>query len=153
MSVCLCVFVCLCVCVWHLYSQNCYVDFDETLHNWSNIWLVISFLSIFDHLNLTTSWRPFWICPVGHSHGCNFAPIFFEFEYKLIKKYVLLFWQKRSAILVYVIYLFCLYWRASNKRYLYTMSFKFCNRSKQNCDHKSAGLKKKLQNGRHTSLI
>ena len=83
MSVCLCVFVCFFVCVWHLYSQNCYVDFDETLHNWSNIWLVISFLSIFDHLNLMTSWRPFWIYPIRHSHGCNFAPIFFKIEHKV----------------------------------------------------------------------
>ena len=38
--------------------------------------------SIFEYSNLMTSWRPFCIFPMGHSHGRNFCPIFFKFEDK-----------------------------------------------------------------------
>ena len=75
--------VCMCVCVWKLYSQNGCVDFDETLHKWSDRYLLVSFFSIFENSNLMTSWRPFCIFPTGHSHGRNFCPIFFKFGYKL----------------------------------------------------------------------
>ena len=78
-----CVCVCVSVCVWKLYCQNGWVDFAETLHKWSDRYLLVSFFSIFENSNLMTSWRPFCIFPTGHSHGRNFCPIFFKFGYKL----------------------------------------------------------------------
>ena len=75
--------VCMCVCVWKLYSQNGCVDFDKTLHKGSDRHLLVSVFSIFENSNLMTSWRPFCTFPMGHSHGRNFCPIFFKFEYKV----------------------------------------------------------------------
>ena len=76
--VCMCVRVCVRVCVWKLYSKNGCVDFDETLHKWSDRYLLVTFFSIFENSNLMTSWRPFCTFSMGHSHGRNFCPIFFK---------------------------------------------------------------------------
>ena len=80
-----CVWVCVCasVCVWKLYSPNGCVDFDETLHKWSDRYLLVTFFSVFENSNLMTSWRPFCTFSMGHSHGRNFCPILFKFEYKV----------------------------------------------------------------------
>ena len=77
-----CMSVCACVCVWKLYSQNGCVDLNETLHKWSDIYLLMTYFSIFENSDFMTSWRPFCIFSMGHSHGRNFCPIFFKFEDK-----------------------------------------------------------------------
>ena len=80
---CVCVYVCVCVCVWQRSCSNGCVDFAETLHKRSDRYFLVSFFSIFENSNLMTSWRPFCSFPMGHSHGRNFALIFFKFEYKV----------------------------------------------------------------------
>ena len=83
-GVCVCVSVCLSVCVCHLYSLNGWTDFDETFHKWSDRYLPVSFFAVFEISNLMTSWRPFCIFALRHSHGRNFGPIFFKFGHKLL---------------------------------------------------------------------
>ena len=38
-------------------------------------------ISDFEYFNLLTSWRLFCIKPLGHSHVCIWAPIFFKFAH------------------------------------------------------------------------
>ena len=78
-----CVCVCMCVRVWKRSCSNGCVDFAETLHKRSDRYFLVSFFSIFENSNLMTSWRPFCSFPMGHSHGRNFALIFFKFGYKV----------------------------------------------------------------------
>ena len=81
--VCVCVSVCLSVCLCQLYSLDACVDFNETLHKWSDRYLPVTFFAVFESSNLMTSWRPFCIFAFRHSHGRNFCLIFFKFEHKL----------------------------------------------------------------------
>ena len=70
--------VCLSVCLCHLYSPNEWTDFDETFHKSPTINLLNTFSSDFEN---SSWWRHgghyccFWI---RHSHGRNFASIFFK---------------------------------------------------------------------------
>ena len=79
MSVCVC--VCLSVCLCQLYNPKDKADFDENQHKYSLRCLPARFFSDFENLNLMTSWRPFCMKPLGHSHVCILASIFFKFAY------------------------------------------------------------------------
>ena len=96
-----CVWVCVCmyVCVWQRSCSNGCVDFAETLHKRSDRYFLVTFFSIFENSNLMTSWRPFCSFPMGHSHGRNFALIFFKFEYK-VQSCSLLFaiWNEQNRL-------------------------------------------------------
>ena len=77
-----CVYVCMCVCVfvcvWQRYSPNGWMDFDEIFHKWSDRYLWGPFFSDFE---ISKRWRHgghFCTFSLGHSHGRNFAPIFFK---------------------------------------------------------------------------
>ena len=84
--VCVCVCVCVSVCVCHLYSLNGWTDFDETFHKSSDRYLPVTFFAVFEISNLMTSWRPFCIFTLRHSHGRNFGPIFFKFRHKFLQR-------------------------------------------------------------------
>ena len=75
---CVCVYVCVCVCVWQRYSPNGWMDFDEIFHKWSDRYLWGLFFSDFE---ISKRWRHgghFCTFLLGHSHGRNFAPVFFK---------------------------------------------------------------------------
>ena len=76
-----CMSVCLSVCVCQLYSPKGKADFDVNPHKYSIGCLLMPLFSDFENFNLMTSWRPFCIKPLGHSHVCIKAPIFFKFAH------------------------------------------------------------------------
>ena len=76
--VCVCMCVCVCLCVWQRYSPNGWMDFNEIFYKWSDRYLRGSIFLDFDISKSMTSWRPFCTFSLGHSHGRNFAPIFFK---------------------------------------------------------------------------
>ena len=72
-------FKCLFSC--QLYSQPGCADFDVNRQKYSLGCLPVLFFSDFENFNLMTSWRPFYINPFRHSHGCKLALIFFKFAH------------------------------------------------------------------------
>ena len=96
--VCVCASVRLCVCgsapaqtVVSILLKLCTKDLTDIS--------LCLFFSFFENSNLMTSWRPFCSFPMGHSHGRNFALIFFKFEYK-VQSCSLLFaiWNEQNRL-------------------------------------------------------
>ena len=82
-SVCVCVSVCLCVCVSSLQPKR----MNRFWWNFPQVTPQIFTSAVFHFFeisNLITSWQPFCIFALRHSHGCNFDPIFFKFEHKVV---------------------------------------------------------------------
>ena len=46
----------------------------------------MTFFAVFQSSNLMTSWRPFCIFALRHSHSRNFGPIFFKFGHKALQR-------------------------------------------------------------------
>ena len=78
-----CLSVCVSVCLCQLYSLNGWADFDEISHKYSRGHGPVPFFSNFEYLNLMTSWRPFCIFRLRHSHGRNFGRIFFKISHNV----------------------------------------------------------------------
>ena len=57
----------------------CLPNFDHISHKWSPGHGPVSFFSGFGYLNLMTSWRPFCLFRMRHSHGRNFDPTLFKY--------------------------------------------------------------------------
>ena len=80
---CVCLSVCLSVCVISTAQTD-----EPILLKLSTNDVVLIFDSYFfrgfPNFELMTAWRPFCILAFWHSHGRNFAPIFFKFELKVL---------------------------------------------------------------------
>ena len=83
-SVYVCLSVCLCtsMCVWSLQPKR--TKRFWWFYKWSDRYLPVTFFVVFQSSNLMTSWWPFCIFALRHSHGRNFGPIFFKFGHKVL---------------------------------------------------------------------
>ena len=81
--VCMCVYVRPSLCVWQRCSPNGWIHFNETFYKWSDRYLRGPFLSDFDISKWMTSLRAFCTFTPGHSHGRNYALIFFKIADKV----------------------------------------------------------------------
>ena len=64
-----------------LYRLPDSTDLDENPHKYSLGCLPVPFFSVFENINLMTSWRPFCRNPFRHSRGSKWALIFFKFAH------------------------------------------------------------------------